>query len=152
MFRDEIDPFDIFRKIEKMFNSQNFGSRIESFDKFRERKNVREPLIDIQENEKQLKIIAELPGIKQEETDIRIKDKTLIISAEIKHESTNKDKNQTIHTERTYQKYYRTIPLPENVNTKKISAKYNNGILEIIVPKLKTEKKKSGEKIKIEYL
>ena len=109
---------------------------------------VKEPLVDMYEDENEIIVTMELPGINKEDIKIRIRDNVLEISADVKKEDKYKDKN-VLRMERRATKFYRRIMLPVQVDTKKAKATYNNGILEIRMPKLKKEEEK-GEEIKIE--
>jgi len=134
---DPFDPFSFMKRFESMFSNIDKGFDIKN--------NVREPLVDINETKNEIKVIVELPGINKEDMDLRVKDNNLIIKAIIKKTNTE-NKENVLYQERSYQQYYRVVPLPEYANTKKINAKYNNGILEITMPKIKTN---DSDKIEI---
>ncbi len=93
----------------------------------------REPLVDVYDEKDKVTIIAELPGVDKDKIDIRVVDGKLVIKA-----SNEK------------RKYYKEIELPEDVDIKTAKAKYNNGVLEIVIQKKKKEEKEEGVKIKIE--
>ena len=109
---------------------------------------IKEPLLDMYEDENEIIVTMELPGINKEDIKLRIRDNVLEISADVKREDKYKDKN-VLRMERRATKFYRRIVLPAQVDTKKAKATYNNGILEVRLPKLKKEEEK-GEEIKIE--
>jgi len=138
---DEFDPFRMMKRFEKYF-----GNLDKDMGMNRLRANMREPLVDIVETAKEVKVTIELPGVEKHDIDLRVQNNVLIIKAIIKSAKDKKDENM-VYQERSYQQYYRTVPLPANVDEKKINAKYNNGILEVTIPKLKSDKK---EKNKIE--
>ncbi len=91
---------------------------------------VREPLTDVYEDKKSVKICVELPGVEKEDIQLNVtKDE-----AEIKAK-----------------KFYKTLKLPTaDVDAEKISASYKNGVLEAIIPKKKMEKNEKTKKIQIE--
>lgn len=92
------------------------------------------PRVDIVENEKAYEIQVAVPGMNKEDFKLDLKDNYLTVSGERKFTKEQKDKNfHSIETQ--YGTFGRSFGLPENVDASKISAKYNNGILEIIVPK-----------------
>ncbi|MGQ4832874.1 MAG: archaeal heat shock protein Hsp20 [Candidatus Asgardarchaeia archaeon] len=93
-------------------------------------KPVREPLVDIIEDKDKITVIAELPGVEKDEIDIRGTSKTLEIKAA--------------------DQYYKKIDLPAEVDPNNAKSTYKNGILEIVLPKLKKEKSNEETKIKIE--
>jgi HSP20 family protein len=92
----------------------------------------REPLIDISSTEKEVKIVAELPGIKKENIKINAYENSVeIISND------------------PQRKYHKVIDLPTEADIETVKSKYNNGILEVIFNKKKQTKAK-GKEIKIE--
>jgi HSP20 family protein len=102
------------------------GPRIEPFGNIRrdvksgrtEVQEVREPMIDVFEEDDHLLVVAELPGIGKEDVRIDVKDDVLTISAE------KGDK-----------KYSKEVLLPRSVSAQKMQVSCNNGILEIKCPK-----------------
>ena len=89
--------------------------------------------VDIAENENDYVIEADLPGIKKEEIDLKIEDNCLIISVEHTDEKTEEEKNY-LHKERSVSSMKRRINLT-NVKFDEISAKLDNGVLSLTVPK-----------------
>lgn len=92
------------------------------------------PEVDIIENEKNYEIQLAVPGMNKEDFKIDLKDNYLTIRGERKLKKTLDDKQfRSIETQ--YGAFSRTFMLPENVDGERITAKYENGILEIVVPK-----------------
>jgi HSP20 family protein len=92
------------------------------------------PKVDIIENENAFEIHVAVPGLNKEDIKIDLKDKVLTVSGERKLEKETKENNfRSIETQ--FGTFSRAFTLPENVNAEKINAKYNNGILELVVPK-----------------
>jgi HSP20 family protein len=92
------------------------------------------PKVDIIENEKAYEIHLAVPGVNKEDFKLDLNDNFLTVSGERKFTKEQKDKNyHSIETQ--YGAFSRSFGLPENVDAAKITAKYNNGILEIVVPK-----------------
>lgn len=92
------------------------------------------PRVDILENEKAFEIQLAVPGMNKEDFKIDLKDNYLTISGERKFTAEKKEqKYQTVETQ--FGTFSRSFSLPDNVNAADISAKYTNGILEIVVPK-----------------
>ncbi len=106
----------------------------------------KQPYIDIVETEKEIIATAEMPGLDKGDIDINLTDDRLEISAEIKHEEEKKEKDY-IYKERRSGNYYRSISLPSAIDSDNAKASYNNGILEIKMPKIEIKKKTS---VKIE--
>jgi HSP20 family protein len=104
------------------------------------------PKIDISEDEKNIFVDAEVPGIAKENLKIVLEDNVLTISGEKKQEEEKKDKN--FHrTERAYGSFSRSFTLPVEVDSNKVSAAFENGILKIALEKAapKTAKEKNIE-------
>ena len=80
---------------------------------------------------------AELPGFKKEDIKISVEKDFLTISAERKQEE-NEEKPNFVKRERFYGSYSRSFDL-SGINTEAISAAYNNGVLTLILPKIKEE-------------
>jgi len=108
--------------------------------------DYREPFVDIVESEKEIKVVAELPGIDRKNIKINATEDRVELSAEVKKEE-KEEKKGYIRRERSYSRFYRSMSLPTTVDPTKASSKYDKGILEITLPKTKVEKKTS---IKVE--
>ena len=92
------------------------------------------PAVDVVEHEKAFELEFAVPGMKKDDFKIDYKDGTLTVSGERKFEQENKEANY--HTRETrYGSFSRSFYLPENVNDKKISASYEDGILKLVLPK-----------------
>ena len=102
------------------------------------------PKVDIIEGEKAYEIHMAVPGMSKEDFTIDLKDNTLTVSGERKLGQEGK-KFSLLETQ--YGAFKRQFVLPENVNAEKIEAKYDNGILELVVPK--DEKKLLKTTIKV---
>lgn len=99
------------------------------------------PSIDIAENDDEIIIKAEIPGIDPKDIDISIAGDTLTIKGEKKEEKENKGKHYH-RVERSYGSFTRTIDLPAPVMTDKVKAEDHNGVLEITLPKMEKAKAK----------
>jgi HSP20 family protein len=104
------------------------------------------PKVDIIENEKAFEIQVAVPGMNKEDFKIDLKDNYLTVSGERKY-TKERNENHFSSIETQYGSFTRTFALPENVNAENIDAKYNNGILELVVPK--DEKKLLKATIKV---
>lgn len=92
------------------------------------------PHVDIVEAEKEFEIHAAIPGINKEDFKIEIDKKVLTLSGERKFVNEESGKNfKSIETK--YGKFSRSFTLPENIDSEKIEASYENGILKISIPK-----------------
>jgi len=112
--------------------------------------NVKEfwvPPLDIEEKEKELCILAEIPGIKKEDIHIELQDGNLIISGE---RILKKEKNEKhLRVERQYGKFRRSLPISKELKENQIKAVFTNGLLEISIPKPEESKEPKTKKIKI---
>ena len=95
-------------------------------------KEKREPLVDVMDADGEVRVIVGLPGVEKE--DVKL---------------SGTDDKLTISVDTPQRKYFKEVELPAKVDSKKATSKYNNGVLDITVPKKKEEKTKS-ETIKIE--
>ena len=99
------------------------------------------PPVDVVEESDSIVVTAEVPGIKQENIDVQYENGVLTIRGTREFQDENKEK--TYHrVERVYGQFVRSFTLPRSINPEKISAHYDNGVLEIRVPKLEEAKPK----------
>lgn len=91
------------------------------------------PVIEVTEENGNLHVRAELPGLKPEDVKIAATDEALMIEGERKYEHEEKGEG-VFRSERRYGKFYRELPLPEGAAVDKAKAQFNNGVLEITLP------------------
>jgi Molecular chaperone (small heat shock protein) len=92
----------------------------------------REPLVDVVEKGDEIRVIAEVPGVNKDSIKVKVVNgKKLIVQA------TGEDR-----------KYYKEVELPAKVDEKSAKASYKNGVLEVVLKKVKTEEE--GIEIKVE--
>ncbi len=103
------------------------------------------PSVDITENDREIRVSAELPGMDDRDIDITLGKDSLTIKGEKKEEKEDKGKDY-YHLERSYGSFSRTIPLPVETETDKAEAHFKKGVLTINIPK---SAKSIGEKKKI---
>ena len=103
------------------------------------------PRIDISETDAAYKIEAELPGINQKDIDVKIDNNILTIKGKKEDIKEEKEKNYHLR-ERYYGAFQRSISLPNNIEPEKIKASFENGVLNISVPK---NDKRTPKKIEI---
>ncbi len=131
------DAFD------KMFDDafKNFwgDNELERHDAFR---------TDVIERDDSYLLEAELPGFNKEDINIDLKNDLLTISASHKEENEEKDKHKYIRKERYYSSYSRSFRV-NNVEANDIDASYNNGILEVVIPKKEPETRESVQRIEV---
>lgn len=105
------------------------------------------PSVDILENDNAYEILVAVPGMNKEDFHIDINERQLIVSGERKWKDESKDQNYH-KVETQFGSFSRTFTLPDNVNKEKIGASYNNGILEIEIPKDEKKTLKTAIKVK----
>lgn len=104
---------------------------------------------DIVDEGDKFHINVDLPGVKKDEVKLNVTDNSIEISAEHKEQQQEKKKNY-IRKERKEISYHRTLPLPEKVVSSKASAKLNNGILTVEIPKTTTTPKPKSATIPVQ--
>ena len=91
--------------------------------------------MDVSENDKEYQVLAELPGVKKEEISITINGNEVAVSAEVKHEKDVKNGGTVLRAERYFGKIQRAFALGQEVDEATAQAKYNDGVLELTLPK-----------------
>ncbi len=102
------------------------------------------PGVEMYEKDDKFIVRVELPGMKKEELDISVLGDTLTIKGERKTEAEVKDEDY-YRCELCYGKFSRSVALPAAVEAGKVEASYENGILEITLPKAEEAKPKKVE-------
>ena len=91
----------------------------------------REPLVDVVSSGKEVRVIAEMPGVRKEDINVTINEKTMVISVDTEERG-----------------YYKELDLPGTVDPKGAKSTYNNGILEVTVPLKSTDR--GGVRLRVE--
>jgi HSP20 family protein len=91
--------------------------------------------MDVTENDKEYQVVAELPGVKKEEISITIDGNEVAVSAEVKREKDVENGVTVLRAERYYGKVERAFALGQEVDEASAQAKYNDGVLELTLPK-----------------
>jgi HSP20 family protein len=102
------------------------------------------PAVDIFESGDDLVIRAEIPGVDKDDVDISVRNNSLTLRGERKRDQEINDDN-AYRLERSYGNFVRSFSLPRTVDSSRISAKYRNGVLDIILPKAEEAKPKKIE-------
>jgi HSP20 family protein len=92
------------------------------------------PAVDIYEDESQLVLTAEIPGLSEKDVEIKIEDNVLSIQGERKLQKETREENYH-RIERAYGSFYRSFTLPNYVDEDKIRAENENGVVKITMPK-----------------
>lgn len=91
--------------------------------------------VDVKETPEAYTVHAELPGVKKDAIHVEIEGNEVTISAEMRRESEKKENEKWLRTERFYGKSARRFALPQEIDETKANAKFNDGILELELPK-----------------
>jgi HSP20 family protein len=130
--REDEHPFAVLRReMDSLFNNFFRGFDLEPFEG---RLGTFNPKVDVTENDKEIKISAELPGMDEKDIDVSLQKDVLTIKGEKKEEKEDKGKDY-YRMERSYGSFSRSIPLPVDVETDKVEAKFKKGVLSITLPK-----------------
>jgi len=97
------------------------------------------PLIDVEENEHNIIIHVEVPGVSEKDLKVTCRDSILEIQGAKVNEKKD-DKTKVQWNERAYGKFYRSIQLPAGVDPKNLKAIYNHGVLTVVVNKPEKER------------
>jgi HSP20 family protein len=92
------------------------------------------PPVDVYEDEHNVTLKIEVPGIDEKDIDVRIENNTLTVHGERKFEKEEKEENYR-RVERQYGSFTRTFTLPNTVDSEKVEASYDKGVLKIQLPK-----------------
>lgn len=100
--------------------------------------------IDVKDNDKEIVVTAEIPGVDMKDIDVSLRDDGLVIKGEKREEKEENEKGY-YRMERSYGSFYRFIPMPNQLDPSKVTATYKNGVVKVVLPKTaetaKTEKK-----------
>jgi len=130
--REEENPFAMMqREMNRIFDSVNRNWGLGAFPEFT---GSFMPRLDVTEDSKAFTVTAELPGMSDKDIDLSLSGDTLTIRGEKKEEKEEKNKNY-YYSERSYGTFLRSIPLPRQVETDKVSASFKKGVLTITLPK-----------------
>ena len=91
--------------------------------------------VDVAENDSGYVVRAEIPGVKKDDINVAIDGNQIEISAEVKNEKEVKEGEKVLRSERYYGKVYRGFNLPHEVDQNATKAKYQDGVLELTLPK-----------------
>jgi HSP20 family protein len=136
LFRDdERDPFlALHREVNRLFDEtfRNFG-----ISPFRNGPEGGWPSLEISDDEKEIRIAAEVPGMNEKDIEVLLSDGMLTLKGEKRSETEDKDKQ---YSERYYGRFERRIPLDCEVDAEKVEASFKNGVLTVTLPKSEQEK------------
>ena len=129
LYRNSMTPvLGLRREIDRMFDDV-FGNTIN------ESRTAWAPAVDIREDDKELTILAELPGIKPEQVEVTCDNGVLTVRGEKSETRKEGDERRYHLVERSYGSFARSFQLPQGVDESKIEAGFENGVLLVRIPK-----------------
>ena len=99
------------------------------------------PSVDIFENDNEVVVKAELPGMNAKDIEVKLENNVLMLKGERRFEKETKEENYH-RVEREYGTFSRSFALPSAVNGDKVTAEYKDGVLKIVLPKNEETKPK----------
>ena len=124
LYRMSAPIFGLRREIDRLFED-TFGREGGSFT----------PAVDIKENEQEISLEVELPGLKPENVEVIADNGVLTIRGEKQSERKEGEDNRYQIVERTYGTFVRTFQLPQGVDEEQIKGEFENGVLTVSIPK-----------------
>lgn len=92
------------------------------------------PRVDVRDGDREVEVVAELPGMDEEDVEVSVADGALVIRGEKESESEERDQDYLLR-ERSFGYIERVVPLPDNLELDKAEATFRNGLLTIRIPK-----------------
>ena len=129
-------------RVNRLFHESFSGGRDESLAT-----SSFAPAVDVYEDEHNVTLKIEVPGIDEKDIDVRVENNTLTVHGERKFEKEEKEENYR-RVERQYGSFSRTFTLPNTVDTESVSADYEKGVLKIKLAK-KAEAKPKQIKVNV---
>ena len=120
-------PFELMRRMSEEMD-RAFGGLFRE-----ERAAVWAPSVEVREEDNNLIVSADLPGLNKDDVKIEVTEDSLILRGERKRKREER-REGVYRSEVAYGEFYRAIPLPEGAEVDKAKAQFNNGVLEVTVP------------------
>ncbi len=125
------DPFAIDDMLDDLFK----GYFVRPLRLGTDMPDMRSIRMDVKEGEREYTVHAELPGVNKEDIHVTIDGNTVNLSAEVKKTSEQKEGDKVLRSERYYGKVSRAFTLEHEVDEAGATAKYVDGVLELVLPK-----------------
>jgi len=131
--REDAGPFaELHKQMDELFD--DWARSVRPPVATRREAGLLRPTIDVSETDEAFKVIAELPGVEEQDVDVTVSDDRLTIKAEKRKES--EEKGEHFHrVERSYGTFERSMSLPRGVDTDNVNAQMKNGMLTVTIPK-----------------
>jgi len=136
------------KPVRSIFDDVFFNTPFSNALDYSFKQNSNLPAVNILENEKDFQIEFNAPGFAKENFKIELEKNLLNVSAEHSSENSSENKNYT-RREFSFSSFKRSFNLPESINAEAIDAKYENGILRLVLPKKEEQLTKATKEIKV---
>jgi len=103
---------------------------------------ARAPKVDVIDREEEVVVRAEVPGVDKDDLDVSVSDSAVTIKGKSKQEE-KEEKGDYYRCEISSAAFARTVPLPSNVDTEKVTACFKDGVLELTMPKIEKARRRS---------
>lgn len=141
--RDDGHPMDLLhRDIDRLFEDFWRGFDLPMLGHMERPFGRMLPKLDMAEDEDEVRLSVELPGMDEKDVEVLLSDNVLTIKGEKKAEKETK-KEAYAYTERTYGSFHRSIPLDAEVMADKVEARFDKGVLTVTLPKTPEAKTKA---------
>lgn len=137
MLVTRFDPFKQLKEIEQSLYSYPKNEGLNGFV----------PVVNTRETEFAYHVDVDLPGVKKEDIKVDIQKDILTISGERKLKEEVKEEDY-YKVETSFGKFTRSFTLPENADVENIEANSDNGVIEVVIPKLKVDRAKKSIPVK----
>ena len=131
----DLDWFDRFRPFREFGLAPLLRGRTPAFGT----EGEAGPAVDIAENESEYVVTAELPGVKPEDVHLEVHGDMLTLRGEKRSEREEKEEERR-YVERRFGRFSRSFTMPPNANLDRVSAKFSDGVLSVVVPKSEESK------------
>ncbi len=127
-------PLEAVRDIERLFDELWRGVDYPLMKRLEPRYGFMTPKIDLAEDEKEVRVYAELPGMEEDDIEVSVGENIVTIKGEKRVEKEGKEKEYAFR-ERAFGSFYREIPLNVDIMADKVEATFENGLLTVTLPK-----------------
>jgi len=136
LFGSRLSPFEMFRRLDedmdRLFHQIWDGGRSLARGRGGDAPSMWMPQVEMREEGGKLHVCADLPGMKKEDVKLSVEGDQLILQGE--RQSSREEGQQGgsyYHSERSYGSFYRSIPLPEGVDSQTVQANFKDGVLDV---------------------
>ena len=146
LFESSLEPWsDLRREIDRLFDSMLSSAGPSGAQGEQGMQNWM-PLMDIEDDDEQLRLSFELPGVNPDDVNVTVENGVLTVSGEKKFErQSGNEQKGAYRVERRYGRFERSLTLPQSVDAEKVTARYDSGVLTLELPKSAESRKRKIE-------